>query len=433
MCLLGTSERAILRKVSIGLRPVAPVSERTSLVAAACGLVTLLAQSIGQARPVAGPLRWRHTDGFYEQHTEPGPGPMGEVLASESIRPYLLPGLRLRAEAWRILYRSSDLNGRPTTVSGTVLVPTSGPVNGLVAYAIGTHGLANYSAPSRLISRGLEFEATFIAQQLAHGHAVTITDYQGLGTPGDHPYVIGKTLGRNVLDSLRAALALDPAALDPGLPLGIMGYSEGGNASAWAAELHPAYAPELRVVGCASGSIPADLETAGDHIDGTLYAFFGGYGALGLNAAYPELNLPKYLTPRGERHLYRLRRSSVLTAALRGPHFLGFDVMTTENPLQIPEWQERMRENKLGRGAPTAPVYLYTSQRDPLVMPAQTKDLARRWRARGADVHLQEVPALEHVTGLLLGGYGASRWLADRLRQAGRLPRGVEDPTERPA
>jgi hypothetical protein len=432
MCLLAASGDVILRKVSIGLRPVAPLSERTSLVAAAWGLGVLLAQSVTQARPRLGPLRWRHSDGFYEQHTEPGPGPMGEVLASESIHPYLLPGLRLRANGWRVLYRSSDLNGQPTTVSGTILVP-AGTVRGVVAYAIGTHGLANYSAPSRLISRGLEFEATFIAQQLAHGHAVAITDYQGLGTPGDHPYVIGKTLGRNVLDALRAALTFGPACLDSTLPLGIMGYSEGGNASAWAAELHPAYAPELNVVGCASGSIPADLESAGDHIDGTLYAFFGGYGALGLNAAYPELNLAKYLTPKGERHMYRLRRSSVLTAALRGPHFVGFDAMTTENPLQIPEWQKRMRENKLGRNAPTAPVYLYTSQRDPLVLPTQTKDLARRWRARGANVHVQEVPALEHVTGLLLGGYGASRWLADRLREAGRLPRGVKDPTEQPA
>lgn len=379
-----------------------------------------------------GPLRWRHTDGFYEQHAQPGPGRPGEVLASEPLSPYLLPFLRLKADAWRILHRSTNLRDEPTTVSGTLLVPRGRRTTGLIAYAPGTHGLANYSAPSRLIARGLDWETAFVTYQLAQGNAVVMTDYEGLGTPGDHPYVIGRSLGRNVLDSLRAARTFGPAGLPPDIPLGIMGYSEGGHASAWAAELHPTYAPELDVAGCASGSVPADLETAGDAIDGTLYAFFGGYGALGLNAAYPSLNLDQYLTPEGERQMYRLRRSSVVTAALRGPHFVGFDAMTTENPLHIPEWQARMRENKLGASAPSAPVYLYTSVRDHLVDPDQTRDLARRWRARGGDVRLQEIPAVDHVTGMILGGHGASRWLTAQLRAAARAAREANTDTITP-
>lgn len=395
------------------------LSGRTSLLRAALGVGAVLAGAASQARVRPGPLRWRHTNGFYEQQA-PHAGRHGEILAAERLQAYLLPGLKLRADAWRILYRSSNLDDQPTTVSGTILVPKGRRPVGLVAYAPGTHGLANYSAPSRLIARGLDWETPFVAHELAHGHAVVMTDYEGLGTPGDHPYVIGRTIGRNVLDSLRAGLSFGPARLDPDIPLGIMGYSEGGNASAWAAELHPVYAPELALAACASGSVPSDLETAGENIDGSLYAFFGGYGALGLNAAYPSLDLAQYLTPEGERYMHRLRRSSVVTATVRGPHFVGFEAMTTENPLHIPEWQARMRENKLGRSAPTAPVYLYTSVRDHLVEPSQTRDLARRWRARGADVHLQEVPAVDHITGLALGGFGASRWLAAQLRQAAR-------------
>lgn len=393
------------------------LSSRTSVLGAFLGVGAVLAGAASQSRPRLGPRDWRHTVGFYEQHA-PQPGHHGEVLAAERLQAYLLPGLKLRARAWRVLYRSSNLEDEPTTVSGTILVPRGRRPVGLVAYAPGTHGLANYSAPSRLIARGLDWETSFVAHELAHGHAVVMTDYEGLGTPGDHPYVIGRTIGRNVLDSLRAALSFVPAGLDPDIPLGIIGYSEGGNASAWAAELHPVYAPELALAGCASGSIPADLEAAGGNIDGSVYAFFGGYGALGLNAAYPSLDLNQYLTPQGEHHMYRLRRSSVVTATLRGPHFVGFEAMTTQNPLHIPEWQARMRENKLGRNAPTVPVYLYTSVRDHLVEPSQTRDLARRWRARGADVHLQEVPAVDHITGLVFGGFGASRWLASQLRHA---------------
>lgn len=342
---------------------------------------------------------------------------MGEVLDFEPMSAYLLPGLKIRSKAWRILYRSSRLSGEPTTVSGTILIPRK-KAKGIVAYAIGTHGLANYSAPSRLLARGLEWEAPLLASLLSMGHAVVMTDYEGLGTPGDHPYVIGKTLGRNVLDSLRAALAFAPAKLDSHLPLGVIGYSEGGNSSAWAAELHPDYAPELRLAGVASGSVPADLETAGEHIDGSMYAFFAGYGALGLNAAYPELNLDGYLTPLGEKRLHRLRRTSVVTAAVRGPHFVGVDDLMTENVLQLPRWQARMRENKLGTTAPTAPVYLYTSSRDPLVPPAQTRNLAKAWQELGADVTLSEVPAIDHVTGLALGVHQATQWLDRRLRNA---------------
>ncbi len=389
----------------------------TSLPAALLGVATTVARSAGQTRPRPGPLRWRPRPGFYEQAADPGTGVAGEVVDHEPVDAFLLPGLRLRAATWRLLHRSTRLDGSPTLVSATLLVPP-GTVRGLVAYAPGTHGLANYAAPSRLVARGLDWETAFVARLLSMGHAVVMTDYEGLGTPGDHPYVIGRTLGRNVLDALRAARSFAAAALPDDVPHGVFGYSEGGHASAWAAELHPVYAPDLPLAGVASGSVPADLEATGDHVEGSMYSFFAGYGALGLNAAYPELDLPRFLTAEGERHMDRLRRSSVVTATLRGPHFVGVDELMTENVLRRPDWQARMRENSLGTTAPVVPVYLYTSRRDPLVPPAQTRDLAVRWRARGADVTLTEVPALEHVTGMVLGGDGAARWLDRTLRRA---------------
>jgi len=390
-------------------------NRKTSLPAALFGLTSTVRRAATQTVPRIGPLRWRPSPGFYERAADPGTGVAGTVVADERIDAFWLPGLRLRADAWRILYRSTRLTDEPTLVSGTVLVPR-GRVRAVVAYAPGTHGLANYSAPSRLITRGLDWETTFVARLLAQGHAVVMTDYEGLGTPGDHPYVIGRTLGRNVLDALRAARSFGPAGLGDDLPLGVFGYSEGGHAAAWAAELHATYAPELEISGIAAGSVPSDLEAAGDHVEGTLYSFFAGYGALGINAAYPDLGLESYLTAEGETYMHRLRRSSIVTAMLRGPHFVGVDELMTENVLRRPDWQARMRENRLGGSTPIAPVYLYTSQRDPLVPPAQTRDLAVRWRARGADVTLTEVPALEHVTGMLLGGEGAARWLHRRLR-----------------
>ncbi len=392
------------------------MNRSTPLPAAVIGMVRTMSRAASQVVPTVGPLRYKPSAGFYEQAANVGEGDPGEVVASERIAAYLLPGLKLRARSWRILYRSTRHDDSATVVSGSIYVPRN--PRGIIGYAPGTHGLANYSAPSRLIARGVEYEAAFVARLLSLGYAVVLTDYEGLGTPGDHPYIMGRILGRNVLDAVRAARSFDEAGLGSDLPLGIIGYSEGGHASAAAAELHASYAPELDIVGIASGSVPSELESAGDHIEGSFFSFFAGYGALGVNCAYPELNLDQYLTPEGEQTLYRLRRTSIVTAALRGPHFMGVHDIMTENVLRRPDWQARLRENSLGSVAPIAPIYLYTAKHDPLVPPAQTRDLAVRWRARGADVRLTIAPGIDHITGYLLGVDGAVTWLDQQMAGA---------------
>ncbi len=47
----------------------------------------------------------------------------GELIRAEPMHAYLVPGVRLRARAWRMLYRSTGAVGEPTAVSGTLLVP----------------------------------------------------------------------------------------------------------------------------------------------------------------------------------------------------------------------------------------------------------------------------------------------------------------------
>ena len=38
---------------------------------------------------------------------------------------------------------------------------------------------------------------------LQQGYAVAVSDYQGLGTPGPHTYMVGQSMGRAVLDMAR--------------------------------------------------------------------------------------------------------------------------------------------------------------------------------------------------------------------------------------
>ncbi len=377
------------------------------------------------------------SEGFYEPPALAATGSPGELLRAEPMDVYLVPGMRLRARAYRILYRSTTALGEPTAVSGVVLLPggrASTAARPLLGYAIGTHGIGDAAAPSRLLARGLDWEAGQMAMALARGWAVAITDYQGLGTPGDHTYMVGRALGPNVLDSMRAARFLAPEELPPDGPAAILGYSEGGFAAAWAAQLQPTYAPDVPLAGVAAGAAAADVESAGPRLDGTFFSFFIAYGGIGYAAAYPELDLDSYLTPMGRAGIAALRRSTIMQAMISGPRFVRASDLTSPNVLELPEWRARLRENRLGRVAPEAPVLLHHARRDQIVSFEQSEMLRDDWQSLGADVRLYVTRGgFDHISGSFAGTPVALDWLArrigrfDGIRPAAR-PVGLADP-----
>jgi hypothetical protein len=369
---------------------------------------------------VSAPRR-RPASGAEEFYLAPEPlpdGKPGDLIRAEPMDAYLVPGVRLRARAWRVLYRSTSAVGEPTAVSGTVLLPTgrSRSAKPLIGYAIGTHGIGDAAAPSRQLARGADYEAGLIAMVLARGWAVAVTDYEGLGTPGDHTYMVGRALGPNVLDAMRAARALRPDELPADGPAAIIGYSEGGAAAAWAAQLQPTYAPDVVLRGVAAGAAAADLETAGPNVERSFFSFFIAYGGIGYAAAYPELDLDSYLTPRGRAGIGFLRSSTIIQAAIRGPHFARATDLTEPNVLELPEWRVRLRENRLGTLAPEAPVLLHHARRDQIVSFVQSLNLRDDWRALGADVRLYVTRGgVDHISGAIAGTPVALEWLARRL------------------
>ncbi len=366
------------------------------------------------------------TDGFYLPPTGFGPGRPGELLKAEPIDVYLVPGARMRARAWRILYRSTSALGEPRAVSGTVLLPARrgrGP-RPLIGYAIGTHGIGDSAAPSRLLPRGLDFEGGLMAMLLARGWGVAVTDYEGLGTPGDHVYMVGRALGPNVLDAMRAARELHPQELPAGGAASVIGYSEGGFAAAWAAQLQPEYAPDVRLAAVAAGAAAANIEAAGPGLDGSFFSFFTAYGGIGYAAAYPELDLDSYLTPKAREEIGFLRESNILQAAIRGPHHMRSDELTQPNVLQMPAWRKRLRENVLGEIKPDAPVLLHHARRDQIVSFEHSVGLRDDWLALGADVRLYVTRGgVDHITGAIAGMPIAIDWVARRMSARGSSPR----------
>jgi pimeloyl-ACP methyl ester carboxylesterase len=149
-----------------------------------------------------------------------------------------------------VLYRSTGSDGKANAVSGTITVPKGKAPKGgwpILTWAHGTTGIADSCAPSRSPSDPYtSYVYPDLDKWLKAGYAVVRTDYQGLGTPGVHGYLIGKDEGRSVLDIVRAARSA-VGHLSNKVIIG--GHSQGGHAALWAAALARTWTPELKVAG----------------------------------------------------------------------------------------------------------------------------------------------------------------------------------------
>ena len=139
---------------------------------------------------------------FYETTSAELAGAPGSIIRAESFR-----GSPWGTRAERILYRSTGLDGQSIAVSAVVIIPTSSPPAGgwkVVAWAHPTTGVARKCAPSLQLD-GMMDTIAGLDEMVKRGYVIVATDYPGLGTAGVHPYLVGISEGRAVLDSVRAA------------------------------------------------------------------------------------------------------------------------------------------------------------------------------------------------------------------------------------
>jgi pimeloyl-ACP methyl ester carboxylesterase len=309
---------------------------------------------------------------FYEVPDPLPEGDHGTLIRYQPVDDLDVAG----ASAWRIMYLSEDLVGDPIAVTGTALVPsTAAPEAGrpVLTIAHGTTGIADQCAPSTGPERS---ELALMGPAVEAGYLVAMSDYEGLGTPGRHPYLVGESEGRGVLDAARAAGQLPDA--DPGERMAIFGYSQGGHGALWAGQLAAEWTPELDVVGTVAGApateLPVIVRAAGSlPISGFLYMIIAGF-----NDAYPdEAPLSAVLTPEGEARL------SVVDQACVGEvirQFAGSDssALLVPGGLTSGAWAALAEENDPGRAATEAPVLILHSAADATVPAALSQLLADR-------------------------------------------------------
>jgi hypothetical protein len=260
---------------------------------------------------------------------------------------------------------------------------------------------------------------------LARGWAVAVTDGDGLGMPGPHTYGAGLPGGRAMLDIVRAGVhcGLELAA---DAPLVVWGYSEGGRCAAWAAELQPTHAPDLRLVGAAAGGVPADLRAVAMAIDGGPYSGLGLAVLVGLAHAHRIPALYEILSPPGRITAAQAAGKDVVSLIIDHPAPMSHHTVR-EQPWDEPVWRYVLDQERNGRIRPTAPLYLYHAPEDDVVPVAVGRALADAYRDLGADVTWAEVAADQHLAGGAAGAPGALDWLDHRLAEVAE-PDDVEGP-----
>lgn len=407
-------------------------SIRRSLLAVATSAVTTLvvtmaplpvsATSLVPPLPVPGLPDLSLADSDFYVPPSPLPsGLPGDLVKTKPITLSLYP----EARATRIMYLSRSARGEAVAVAGVLLTPLSQEPDGdhpLVVHTPGTRGLGDHCAPSRqtdlatLNVPSADYSTLDHHRLLLHGVSVVITDYLGQGTPGVPEYLVGSSEGRNALDALRAAQQVENAGLSRQSPVGISGYSQGGQAAAWAAELQPTYAPELDLRGVLAGGVPTDMWTEVNHLSGNpVGAGFAIATLVGLDTAYPELDLASRLTEEGRAAVDRVKQSCYLEdAAAFGT--MSISDVTQPDVSTDPAWQRAYDRSLLGTRKPGAAAYVYHGTSDTIVPFSQGQQLYASWCARGADITFERIVGLEHVTGAALTSPAGITWLIGRLR-----------------
>ncbi|MDB5767368.1 MAG: secretory lipase [Collimonas fungivorans] len=165
------------------------------------------------------------------------------------------------SQAVRILYSSTDGDDGKTAiyVSGDLQLPKGAPPVGgwpLIAWAHGTVGVADVCAPSWTVRDPRDVD--YLDAWLAQGYAVVSTDYQGLGTPGLHPYLHARPEAYSVLDSIRAVSKNFPQLSSSVV---IVGQSQGAQGAIATAAYAPSYAPEIKLLGTVATGVPYQLQS----------------------------------------------------------------------------------------------------------------------------------------------------------------------------
>lgn len=361
-------------------------------------------------------------DAFY---TPPSPlpkAPRGSVIWTRPLEGTM--ALPSAAKNTLVLYRSVDALGRIAAVSGTIAIPPGeAPRAGwpVITWTHGTTGLAPVCAPSRDTENGPEHSYIATIRDLLDsfvkkGYAVVASDYVGLGTPGDHPFLQGKPTGRNALDMLRAARAVEPKI---GRRYAVMGHSQGGQVDLFAAAQGPGYTPEFKLLGNIAFA-------PGSHIAGRLRSVMASsqnelalpyvlYTLGSYAKTNPAIDLKRILTPQALSHMPDLFEGCMTHALSTGYWSTAVAKDQFVAKPDVRAFLKMARLNEPGRLRISAPTVIVQGTKDVTVLPPDTDDVASGLCAKGNRLDYRPITGADHNGSMVQGGADVLTWIDARF------------------
>ncbi|AYF78445.1 lipase [Nocardia yunnanensis] len=379
--------------------------------------------AVGKADPVPIP----QNDPFYTPPSGWESTAPGTILKSRPVEVASMRPTPADADAWQLLYRTTDNAGRPITTVTTVLRPRTGQVAGLITYQPAEDASAPQCAPSYALRQGAvaldhKYDASLdflqIDQMLSSGHAISVPDWEG----SNAATIVPKQPGYTALDGVRAAEAFTPLGLSgTATPVAAAGYSGGSLASAWIAQLQPTYAPEVRLVGVARGGgaggpseplAPYLLSLDGGPFSGFLVSLLPGMMRADSRVATA---FDTYLTPAGKALMTAGETECSVPLVEKYPFLHMDDYLTIPFSQVFDQAQPFFDETDYGITAPTIPTFLYHAVNDEIVHITFVDQAVANWCTSNPPITYTRDQLSEHPSLAVAATTSALHWIDDRL------------------
>jgi Secretory lipase len=194
------------------------------------------------------------------------------------------------------------------------------------------------------------------------------------------------------------------------------GYSGGAQATLFAAEQQPAYAPELNIVGAAAGAAGVDTISSPQMFeDGNLLSGIPFGAVIGVSRGFPDVDLLGVLTPQGQAMVAAAADMTSEQLVMSFPFVRCSDHLTVPAVLEIPGMRAAFEASRLGQATPSTAMHLYHAVHDKYPAIADVDKLGGEYRRQGANVTYRRFRFGGHVTVALTGVPGALRFLSERF------------------
>ncbi|QEL63050.1 hypothetical protein CJJ09_005244 [Candidozyma auris] len=318
--------------------------------------------------------------------------------------------------AWQVLVRSEDSFGVPNAFVATILEPYNADPSKLWSYQAWQDANCIDCAPSD----------PFIQYGLSKGWFVVVPDYQGPKST----FTAGRQSGKAVLNGVRAALnSGNFTGIDENAQVGLYGYSGGSLATGWAAQLQPAFAPELKsnIIGAAVGGWVTNITSTALACDGTMASGIIANAVNGIMSEYSMFDkvFERELNPLKKRKFKKAKDNCLLNSIVEYVFQKFFSGLVPyfsrrQDFFHVPEIAEIIKNNTAALvaedGVPEIPMFVFHGNADeivPMVQPTRGYENYCKWGAPSIEWTVSETTG--HVIESFIGVGAAFSWLEKRF------------------